>query len=164
MSGEGNGQEPGRGEISPEDREAIRPRSQDIAEMDAGNQTKRSMPRRTAAGRCIGRSLPLRRRNSWWRCRGWRLNWARSLDLYVGLGTMVDGFVCCSGLCGGHPECDPRGTEGSGSANAPLQKGLRHLSRTTKKKKITRGSPWLLKATATIIVRSPSSRSKRSMI
>ena len=30
MSGEGNGQEPGRGEISPEDREAIRRRSQDI--------------------------------------------------------------------------------------------------------------------------------------
>jgi ATP synthase protein I len=30
MSGEGNGQEPGRGEISPEDREAIRQRSQDI--------------------------------------------------------------------------------------------------------------------------------------
>ncbi|MEZ5898318.1 MAG: AtpZ/AtpI family protein [Hyphomicrobiaceae bacterium] len=30
MSGEGKGQEPGRGEISPEDREAIRQRSQDI--------------------------------------------------------------------------------------------------------------------------------------
>ena len=30
MSGEGNGQQPGRGEISPEDREAIRQRSQDI--------------------------------------------------------------------------------------------------------------------------------------
>lgn len=30
MSGEGNGQDQGRGEISPEDREAIRQRSQDI--------------------------------------------------------------------------------------------------------------------------------------
>lgn len=30
MSGEGNGQEPGRGEISPEDREALKRRSQDI--------------------------------------------------------------------------------------------------------------------------------------
>lgn len=36
MSGEGKGQEPGRGEISPEDREAIRRRSLDIGrELDA---------------------------------------------------------------------------------------------------------------------------------
>ncbi|HMN36939.1 MAG TPA: AtpZ/AtpI family protein [Hyphomicrobium sp.] len=42
MSGEGKGQDPGRGEISPEDREAIRRRSQDIGrKLDAAKARAR---------------------------------------------------------------------------------------------------------------------------
>ncbi|MEQ1719050.1 MAG: AtpZ/AtpI family protein [Hyphomicrobium sp.] len=76
MSGDGNGQEPGRGEISPEEREAIRQRSHDIGrKLDAVKS--RAKPVEDEASRRRGAAF------------GQAFRYAADLVVGVGVGGLI---------------------------------------------------------------------------
>ena len=122
MSGDGEGQDQRRGEISPQDREAIRQRSQDIGrKLDA--LKGRSDPAREEENRRRGAAF------------GQAFRYAAELVVGVGVGvyrlaagpaiglsTLANGFIRHSGFRGGSIECDPRGAEGA-KGNGASAKG-----------------------------------------